>query len=308
MSPVIEQITEVNLFGLGEGPHWDTETQSLYFVDLLEKSIHKYVPSTKQHTKMVFNKTPSFIIPVKESSDRFVISLERDICVITWDGVSATPSNLETIASVDTEIEGNTFNDGKADAFGNLWAGTLFSKLEIEKQFPKTGTLYSVSNKQLKKHISDIFISNGLAWNKDSKKFYFIDSGKRTIDQFDYDPKNLTISNCQPLFSLDKHELKGLPDGQTLDDNDNLWVALYEGGKVINISTTQPETLLGVIDMPENLVTSVCFGGPKFDELYVTTAAINEHTKHSSTKPVKSGLYKVTGLGVKGLPSCRFNL
>nr|BAB85478.1 luciferin-regenerating enzyme [Aquatica lateralis] len=307
MSPVIEQITEVDNFQIGEGPHWDTETQSLYFVDILEKSIHKYVPSTKQHTKMILNKRPSFIIPIKETSDRFVISLERDICVLTWDGVSATPSHLETIVTVDTGIEGNTFNDGKADAFGNLWAGTLYSKFDIEKQGPNTGTLYSLSNKQLRKHISNIFLSNGLAWNKDSKKFYFIDSNKRTIDQFDYDSENLIISNCQPLFTLDKHGIQGLPDAQTIDENDNLWVAIVRGGKVINIGTKQPESLLGVINMPESLITSVCFGGSKLDELYVTTSGIKEY-ETDSTKLVKGGLYRVTGLGVKGLPAHRFSL
>jgi gluconolactonase len=51
MAPVIEVITE--RVTLGEGPHWDEATQTLYFVDIFGQAIHKYVPSTNTHTKVV---------------------------------------------------------------------------------------------------------------------------------------------------------------------------------------------------------------------------------------------------------------
>lgn len=35
---------------LGEGPHWDERTKSLYFVDIDESTIHKYTPETDVHT------------------------------------------------------------------------------------------------------------------------------------------------------------------------------------------------------------------------------------------------------------------
>lgn len=45
---------------LGEGPHWDAETQSLYFVDITGKTVHRYVPSTKQYTKAAVGKPVIF--------------------------------------------------------------------------------------------------------------------------------------------------------------------------------------------------------------------------------------------------------
>lgn len=51
MAPQIERITDST--ELGEGPHWDEASQSLYFVDIFGKSIHRYVPATKKHTKAV---------------------------------------------------------------------------------------------------------------------------------------------------------------------------------------------------------------------------------------------------------------
>lgn len=57
MAPVVEKIQQIPNIELGEGPHWDTATQCLYFVDIFGKAIHKYVPATGKHTKAVFGKT-----------------------------------------------------------------------------------------------------------------------------------------------------------------------------------------------------------------------------------------------------------
>lgn len=51
MAPVVERIAES--VELGEGPHWDIPSQSLYYVDIFGKAIHKYVPSKNLHTKAV---------------------------------------------------------------------------------------------------------------------------------------------------------------------------------------------------------------------------------------------------------------
>lgn len=55
MAPVIERVVES--VELGEGPHWDAATQSLYFVDIFGKAIHRYVPKTKKHTKAVIGES-----------------------------------------------------------------------------------------------------------------------------------------------------------------------------------------------------------------------------------------------------------
>lgn len=54
MAPKIETLLDGIV--LGEGPHWDIESQSLYFVDITGHSIHKYVPATKKHTSAVLGK------------------------------------------------------------------------------------------------------------------------------------------------------------------------------------------------------------------------------------------------------------
>ncbi|KAK9743822.1 SMP-30/Gluconolactonase/LRE-like region [Popillia japonica] len=49
MSIQIEIVTPKVTFG--EGPFWDDETKSLYFVDVFDKAVCKYTPATKSFTK-----------------------------------------------------------------------------------------------------------------------------------------------------------------------------------------------------------------------------------------------------------------
>lgn len=89
----------------------------------------------------------------------------------------------------------NRFNDGKADPANRLWAGTMGPEPEIGKLEKEKGSLYTlIAKNKVKKHLSKVSISNGLAWNVKTKKMYYIDSPKRTVDQYDYDIAKGTIS------------------------------------------------------------------------------------------------------------------
>lgn len=64
--------------------------------------------------------------------------------------------------------------------------------------------------------------------------------------------------NCTPIFTLAKHGLTGIPDGQTIDTDGNLWVAIFNGSCVIKIDPRKPETLLQTIAIPaKEVLTNV---------------------------------------------------
>ena len=73
--------------------------------------------------------------------------------------------------------------------------------LSIAADFAKTqpvGTLYSIdTKKQLKSHVDKIFCSNGLAFNDQTQKMFYIDSLAGSVDQFDFDLASATI--CKKL-------------------------------------------------------------------------------------------------------------
>lgn len=98
----------------------------------------------------------------------------------------------------------------------------------------------------------------------------------------------------------------GVPDGHAIDTDGNLWVALFNGASVVKIDPRKPETLLERIRFPANQITSVSFGGPNLDELYVTSANVA-----NEVYPVGSEggyLYRVTDVGAKGYPGQRVKL
>lgn len=99
-----------------------------------------------------------------------------------------------------------------------------------------------------------------------------------------------------------ENNIEGIPDGMTIDTDGNLWVAIFDGSCVIKIDPRQPETLLQKIQVPAKQVTSVAWGGPNLDELYVTSAnividgVINPGIHHG-------GLFRITELDARGYPA-----
>lgn len=227
------------------------------------------------------------------------------------------------------ETKDNRFNDGKADPTGRLWLGTMGSEPVLGKVTPNAGALYTFeTGEKIRQHLSKISISNGLAWNVSLKKFYYIDSPERKIFQFDYDEKNGSIckyfisspkqfcsteiiriaANQETIFTFDKHKIEGFPDGQAIDTDGNLWVAVFNGYRVIKIDPRKPETLLDTIRIPAKQVTSVAFGGPNLDELYVTSARFTVAGVVLDPKEGHGATFRVTGVGAKGYPGVKVRL
>ena len=59
--------------------------------------------------------------------------------------------------------------------------------------------------------------------------------------------------------------------------------------------------MLRTVDFPAKRITSCCFGGPNLDELYVTSSQFN--MTDNEPKEFGGSVFRVTGLGVKGLPA-----
>ncbi|CAH1118004.1 unnamed protein product [Phaedon cochleariae] len=293
MTPQIKKLC--GNFKLGEAPHWDSETQTLYFVDINGYTINKYVPATRKHTSAHVGKNVSVIIPIQGKKDQFVISLERELAIVTWDGESSRPSKVETLLEVDQNTK-NVFNDGKCDPSGRLWIGSMGGPPVVIADIPLAkGTLYSVQKGVVKSHFGGIGIANGIAFNTELAKMYYIDSRTGTVDQYDFDIKKGTVSNGKPVFTASKNGLQGVVfDGMTIDTDGNLYIATW-GGRIIKIDPRRPETLLDTIQMPAQIISSVCFGGPNLDELFVTSGQVGitpgEHD---------GAVFTVTGLEARG--------
>jgi len=59
--------------------------------------------------------------------------------------------------------------------------------------------------------------------------------------------------------------------------------------------------LIDVVRIPASRVTSVMFGGPNLNILYVTTSRFGLSNKQKEQQPLAGSVFAVTGLAVSGL-------
>ena len=241
---------------LGEGPLYKENENSLYWSDIKDKRIYKYDLNSKTLEHFQFKKTIG----------SFVFTSENKLLATTNEGYEYLDLKTKEITSLtnpEHELINNRFNDGKCDAKGRYFAGTMDNNEE-----KITGSLYCLDKNICEKKEKDLFISNGLGWNKNSSKFYLTDSPKRVIYVYDYDLETSTMSNKQ-IFVRIKDE-DGYPDGLCLDEEDYIWSAHWAGSK---ITRYKPDGSIDkIIELPVPNVTSCCFGGKDFKTLFITSA------------------------------------
>ncbi|XP_075951043.1 regucalcin isoform X2 [Anarhichas minor] len=283
---------------IGEGPVWEESEQTLLFVDIGGQKIHRWSPSTNQIQSLETGDTVGFVVPRR--SGGYVAGVGRSIVAVNWSTQMVT-----SLVEVDEDKKNNRLNDGKVDPIGRLLAGTMGKEerpAEVQRQ---QGSLFSVnSNLSVTKNLSQVDISNGLDWSLDQKTFFYIDSLSLTVDAFDYDSTSGHIGNRCVVYRMEEGE--GLPDGMTVDADGRLWVACYNGGRVINIDPVTG-VRLQTVSLPVMKTTSCCFGGPDYSDLYVTSASLGLDQSGRRQQPLAGGTFKVTGLGVKGRPSNSFS-
>ena len=130
-----------------------------------------------------------------------------------------------------------------------------------------SGNLYRNEHGRVALMQLDTIIANGMAWSADRTKFYFADSEYHAVFVYDYDLESGNITNRTELIHIED----GVPDGMCIDSEDNLWIAVW-GGKRIEKRSTETGELLAVVEVPAEHVSSCCFFGDNYDELFITTS------------------------------------
>jgi gluconolactonase len=88
----------------------------------------------------------------------------------------------------------------------------------------------------------------------------------------------------------------------TIDSDENLWIAVFAGAKVIKVDPRKGKKI-GQIDFPTKNMTSVAFGGPNLDILYATSAEHFLSKEELVAQPSAGALFEVRNVGAKGLAS-----
>jgi sugar lactone lactonase YvrE len=275
---------------VGEGPVWDERTGRLVWVDIMGKSVHLYDPASGQDRAVDVGQ-PVGAAALREGGG-LVLALRDGFAVL-----DADRSDLRWVAQVEADVATNRMNDGKCDAAGRFWAGTMAFDAA-----PGVGSLYRLDpDYQVSRVVSGITLSNGLDWSLDNRRMYYIDSMAQRIDTFEFDLERGVLGERRPLISIPPEV--GLPDGMTIDTEGNLWVALHGAGAVHCYSPGGE--LLTRVRVPVKQVTCPAFGGPDYRDLYITSMTYGQSAEALSAQPLAGALFRCRP-GVQGRPAFRF--
>jgi len=276
---------------LGEGVLWHPKEQALYWTDIPNKKLHICRQLNAVGNSQATPKDLPFeTIDLPYRLGCFAFTDQDKVIVAGFDQGLAlfniADGSVVWLAQPELKNKHTRFNDGRADPKGRFWLGSMvengeFKKLEVEQQgalycvyfdqaVPKASDAKLPSSASEKAYIeqvlSGLHISNGVCFNADASLMYHSDSPSHKIYQYQLDAAGQVIERS--LFA--KFEKTHFPDGAVVDNQGNLWTALWGGACIACLNANGEE--LFRYPMPMTQPSCVCIGGPDNNLLFVTSA------------------------------------
>lgn len=282
MDSAIRLVADIKAL-LGEGPVWVERDQALFWVDIKGRRLFRLDEAGVREWA-----TPLRVGSIApRATGGFIAGTDAGFQAIEL-GEEAV---FTPLLNPEADLPTNRFNDGKVDRVGRFWAGTMDDREE-----EALGTLYRLDAVDRCVAADRGYrVTNGPAFSPAGDVVYHTDSALRTIYRFPLAADgSLGERSVFAHFTADE----GFPDGMTVDAEGCLWVAFWGGWAVRRLSPTAE--LLSVIEVPVQRPTSVAFGGPDLDRLYITSARIGLDRAALDVQPLAGALLMVEP-GVSGL-------
>jgi sugar lactone lactonase YvrE len=201
------------------------------------------------------------------------------------------------------------FNDGKCDAQGRFWAGSLY-----EPKDQALGVLYMLDGQGLHAMMDGVVTANGLAWSTDGRSAYWADTAAHQVRAFDVNAATGHLSAGRVFHQMPPKptgwvwgseathtpRYGGRPDGAAVDSEGCYWSAQYEGQRLLRLSPTGQ--VLAEVATPVPCPTMPCFGGPDLKTLFITTSRQGRSPQELAQYPEAGCVFatrvEVAGLGV----------
>lgn len=290
----VESIAPQRL-SLGESPWWDVEQEFIYWVDSFEGVVLRCRADGRELSQWTLDAVIGSLVLTTDN----LALLATDKGLYTLDPGSG---RFERVCDLEASAPNVRLNDGKADGHGRMVVGSM------SLDDTPSATLYSIEP-DLGHTILEtaIVCTNGPCWSPDRRYLYVTDSlgdGRGTY-RYDYDAATGAVSG-RCLFAPSDPRENVLSDGATVDSDGGLWTAQHNAGALARYS---PDGQLErSVELPMATVTSMSFGGPDLDILFVTSSEQVLLMPETGLSPGRYAgeLVAVTGLGVTGLPEPRF--
>jgi sugar lactone lactonase YvrE len=275
---------------LGEGPLWSAREGRLLWVDILAPAIHLSDPATGEDRIVATEEMVAALAP--RQAGGFVAAARSGLR--GFEGAALG----EVLAAPIAEGAALRLNDGKCDAAGRFWVGSL-----ALDSTPDAGALHRLDpDGSARVMQAGLHVPNGLGFSPDNRHLYLADSARRRVDVFDFDLARGMLANRRPFVAFAEGE--GAPDGLAVDAEGFVWIALWDGWR---IARHAPDGSLDrVIHLPVPRPTSCCFGGNELATLYVTSARVRLSASQLAEAPLSGSVFAVDAGGARGLEEHAF--
>jgi sugar lactone lactonase YvrE len=277
---------------LGECPRWDERTRALYWVDILEPALHRFDPATGDDKAFP---VPEHIgcFSLREGGG-FIAGLRSGL----WE-LDEHARPVRRLAANPEDQRRSRFNDGRCDANGRFFAGTV-----DESKQARDARLYRLDGNRLDVVSAGLLTSNGLAFSPDNRWMYHSDTPDFTIYRSSYELSTGAYGEREVWVRVEPSaDDRGRPDGAAVDAEGCYWSAFYEGGRVVRF--TPDGRVDAVYPLPVRCPTMCAFGGDDLRTLYITTARAGRSGEELKREPLAGGLFAMR-VQVPGLPEARW--
>ena len=279
---------------LGESPFCHPQESALYWCDIPGRRLERWDARSGERRGWPLPSEPGCCAPVLGGG---LLLAQRD-GLWRFDPASGTRALL-CKAPYDTQKQ--RFNDGKADPLDRFWASTIHEPRDVP-----TAQLYRFARRELVAMAGGATTGNGLAFSPNARTLYWADTPAHVIVAFDFDLVHGEISGRRVFARFAPRDPQqpieaygGRPDGAAVDVEGCLWVAMYEGQRLVRLSPAGE--LLEELPLPVRCPTMPCFGGDDLRTLYVTTACHGRPAAERALQP-EAGCVLQTRVAVHGLP------
>ncbi len=260
-----------------EGPVWFADAGMLLFSDIPNDRILRFLPdlSGLGGTVHVFRQPANFANGLTRDREGRLVACEHGARRVTR---TELDGRITVIAD---RIDGrrlNSPNDVVVKSDGTIWFTDPQYGIDSDLQGHRGESEYGgawvfrvdPARGEIAVVADDFVRPNGLAFSPDEKRLYIADSGysavpggPRHIRVFEVDDANRP-SGGRVLAECDA----GRYDGFRVDTEGRIWTSADDG-----VHCLTPEgALLGKIELPE-LVSNLCFGGPRRNRMFITATS-----------------------------------
>ncbi len=281
---------------LGESPRWHAGEELLYWTDIDGRTLWR----------MRLDGSAAESCALEQKAGCLVLRAGGGLVLAMEDGVYAgdpfAGGELEKLCPHPQSgfaAEGGRFNDGRCDARGRLWVGTLDPKRQGR------AALYVLDPATMKMELRQEGFTtfNGLAFHPHAAEVWYTDSRQWSLYRSSFDLEQGTMGPRELLHAWPKED-PARPDGAAFDVEGCYWSALHEGGKLARVDGTGK--VIATYDLPLRFATMPCFAGEGLKTLVVTSGLGRKPEEELERYPEHGGRVLQAPAPVAGVPEPAF--